>query len=417
MRIRKRCRAAVVALPLLLAVVGCESGAGAERAGGPGDDGGSPSASPSRLSVFDVPVRRQPTAAGAALADSGSARFTTTVTYVSAGKSAVERTDGVLDWRKDAARAERVLRVPAGFPAGAAEELGLTPGRTDRQSYAVEGNEVAYRTKGGTWLRYSASDSKKFADRVGGLLNQAGDAAPWGRTLAEVLKVSSADGGYEALPGGGRRYRAAVDGYAMRVALPSAVGRYVDGRGSHRTVVVDLDREGRLVRAEADLKSLLAELHGQGELRGLTELRVELSLTGHGRPVTALVPSTERFEAAQKVLTALDEVEPGSCASIDTGLDHPGLVRSVPCGSGADLRVFSQQRIDKTVRDTNPEGLGRRLATEGCRRDFREVPAAWTSGARPAGGYQISGKEKLSYAYTGPDATVRGDFTCYVTLR
>ncbi|MFE5795273.1 hypothetical protein ACFQ8C_22250 [Streptomyces sp. NPDC056503] len=412
MRIRQGFRAAVVALPLLLAVTGCENGA--EKAGGSG--GATATASPSRPSVFEVPPEKQPAAAGVALADSGAARFTTTVTYTTAGGSAVERTSGVLDWRKDAARAERVLRVPAGFPAAVADDLGLRPGRTDRHAYATEGNQVAYRPKSGTWLRYAASDPKEFADAAGALLDYTGDAAPWGRTLAEVLKVSFAVED-EALPGGGRRYRTQVDGYATHVTLPPAVARYVDARGPGQVVVVDLDREGRLVRAEADFGKLLTHLHGEGSLRGLTGLRVELALAGHGRPVTALVPATERSEEARRVLTAIDEVEPGACASTDTGLGHIGLVRVVPCGGGADLRVFGQQRIDETVRNANPEGLGDRLAAERCRGDFRAAPAAWTAGAGPEGTFRVSGDEELTFVFTGPDAHVRGDFTCYVSLR
>ncbi|MFF9343113.1 hypothetical protein ACF1CG_25600 [Streptomyces sp. NPDC014773] len=414
MRTRQRFRAAVAALPLLLAVAGCESGA--EKADGPGSDGATPTASASRLSVFDVPVQKQPAAAGSVLADSGTARFTTTVTYTTAGGRAVERTTGVLDWRKDAARAERVRQVPAGFPAAVADDLGLTPGLTERHRFAVEGNEVGYLPEGGTWLRYAASDPKEFADAAGGLLDHAGDAAPWGRTLAEVLKVSFALDD-EALPGGGRRYRTQVDGLTARSALPSAVAGRVDGQGPTQSVVVDLDRQGRLVRAEADFGKLLAELHGGGGLTGLTGLRVELALTGHGGPVTALVPATERFEAAKSVLTAIGEVKPGACASTDTGLGHAGLVRVVPCGGDADLRVFGQQRIDETVRNADPEGLGDRFAADRCRDDLRAAPAAWTAGARPAGTFRVFGGEKLGYGYTGPDASVRGDFTCYVKLR
>jgi len=363
-----------------------------------------------------MPRHKQPSAAGDALADSGTARFTTTVTYTAAGGSAVERTTGVLDWRKDAARAERVSRVPAGFPEDIADDLGLTPGLTERQEYAVEGNEIAYRPKGGTWLRYAASDPKEFADGVGGLLGYAGDAAPWGNTLAEVLKVSFALDD-EPLPGGGRRYRTQVDGLQAQSALPPAVDGRVQGLAPTQTVVVDLDRRGRLVRAEADYGKLLAEQHAKGVLPGLTGLRVEFALTGHGAPVTALVPATERSETARTVLTAIAKVKPGACASTDTGLGHPGLVRVVPCGGGADLRVFGQQRIDETVRNADPEGLADRLAGERCRGDFRAAPTAWTAGARPADTFWSTGDEKLTFAFTGPDAHARGDFTCYVKLR
>ncbi|MFB8044871.1 hypothetical protein ACFC8F_26695 [Streptomyces hydrogenans] len=411
MRTRQRFRAAVVALPLLLAVAGCQSGAG--KAGGSEGEATSTATSPSRPSVFDVPVPKQPAAAGDALADSGTAAFTTTVTYTTAGGRAVERTTGVLDWKQDAARAERVVQVPTGFPAAVADELDLTPGR---YHYAVEGNEVAYRRQGGTWLRYAASDPKEFADSTAAVLGLAGDAAPWGRTLAEVLKVSFAVEDRE-VPGGGHRYRTQVDGLTAESVLPPAVVGYASGWGPTQTVVVDLDRQGRLVRAEADYGKLLVELHGKGALRGLTGLRVELALTGHGRPVTALVPATERFEAARTVLTLVDEVEPGDCASTDTGLGHVGVVRVVPCGSGADLRVFGQRPVDEVIRDAGREVRARRLAAERCGRDFRAAPAAWTAGARPAGAYRVSGDERFEFVSTGAGTTVQGHFTCYVTLR
>ncbi|MFE6378645.1 hypothetical protein [Streptomyces roseolus] len=416
MRTRRRFRAAV-ALPLLLAVAGCESGA--ERADGPRGEAptatATATASPSRLPVFEMPPRRQPAAAGEALADIGTARFTQTVTYRTSGGSAVERTVGVLDWGKEAARAERTRRVPAGFSASVADDLDFTPGRTERHEYAVEGNEIAYRQESGVWLRYAASDPKEFADAAGGVLGLAGDAAPWGGTLAEVLKVSSAVDS-EALPGGGRRYRTHVDDLTARSALPTAVAGHAEGRGPAQTVVVELDRRGRLVRAEADFGKLLAHLHDEGTLRRLTGLRVELALTGHGTPVTALVPATQRSETARTVLTAMTGVKPGACASTDTGLGHTGLVRVVPCG-GADLRVFAQQRIDETVRNADPEGVGDQLAVDRCRADFRTAPAAWKAGARPADTFWTTGHERISFVFTGPDAHARGDFTCYVRLR
>ncbi|MEU9854545.1 hypothetical protein [Streptomyces sp. NPDC047974] len=415
MRTRQRFRAAVVALPLLLAVAGCEGGA--ERAADSRDATATATASPSptRLPVFDMPAHKQPAAAGDALADIGTAGFTATVTYTTSGGRAVERTAGVLDWGKDAARAERTRRVPAGFSASVADDLDFTPGRTERHAYAVEGNEIAYRQESGVWLRYAAADPKEFADAAGGVLDLAGDAAPWGRTLAEVLKVSTAVDS-EPLPGGGRRYRAHVDDLTARSALPPAVAGHVEGRGPTQTVVVELDRRGRLVRAEADFGKLLAHLHGEGTLRKLTGLRVELALTRHGAPVTALVPATERSETARTVLTAMTDVKPGACASTDTGLGSTGLVRVVPC-RGADLRVFGQQRIDETVRNADPEGVADRFAVDRCRADFREAPAAWKAGGRPSGTFWTTGHESLSFVFTGPDAHARGDFTCYVALR
>ncbi|KOX17839.1 hypothetical protein ADL06_31790 [Streptomyces sp. NRRL F-6491] len=145
---------------------------------------------------------------------------------------------------------------------------------------------------------------------------------------------------------------------------------------------------------------------GQGEVFGI------LGPNGAGKTTTV-----ECVEDAERTTVTLPALKAGACASHDTGLGHLARVRPVPCGEDADLRVFGQERIDETVKGQNPAGLGDRLASERCERAYRAAPAAWTSGGRASGQYWVAGDENLTFTYVGPDATVSGDFTCYVALR
>ncbi|PVC73396.1 hypothetical protein [Streptomyces sp. CS081A] len=166
-----RFRTAAVTLPLLLAAVGCQTA-------GTGEEPAAKAASPTGKPVFEERLADQLNAASRATAASGSARFTATLTYGSAGGTAVERVTGVLDYARDAARVERSVDVPRGFPEEAAADLGRAPGDRAREVYAVEKNDISYRTARGTWLHYDASGSTEFADSVGALMEYAGEAAP-----------------------------------------------------------------------------------------------------------------------------------------------------------------------------------------------------------------------------------------------
>ncbi|MFE2558470.1 hypothetical protein ACFXGT_21090 [Streptomyces sp. NPDC059352] len=407
-------RAAAMTVPLLLAAVGClpKDEPADKSAEKPAAEAPSPTAMP----VYDERLGNQLKAATRATTASGSARFTATLTYGSARGAAVERTTGVIDYAKDTARVERSRVIPRGFPQEAAE-LVMRGGTTGSRHFVVEENDIAYRTAGGTWLRYSASDSKDFADLADGLLAYAGDAAPWGRTLAEVVKPAYPDREPETTADGGRKYRTTVDARTAATALPQAIAWYVDSRGSGKVpLTVVLDKDGRLLRAEADFGGLLGPIHARGMMTEVTSLRAEYVLTGHGRQTVRLVPLTERHEEAEQVLTTMEKVKPGSCASADTGLDTYVLVRVVPCGAAADLRVFGQVRVDETVQGDASQ-VGDEASQEKCRDRYRAAPDAWTEGVGPEGSYRIHGGASTSFAYTGPDATVSGDFTCYVELR
>ncbi|GAA3077491.1 hypothetical protein GCM10017562_52360 [Streptomyces roseofulvus] len=406
-----RAAAAAVLLPLLAAAVGCQA-AGTEA---PAAEAPKPTGKP----VYEERLADQLNAASRATAATGSARFTATLAYGSAEGTAVETTAGVLDYAKDSARVKRSYVVPRGFPEDTATELGLPSGSRDSQVFAVEKNDVSYRTARGTWLRYDASGSKEFTDGAGEILSLAGESEPWGGTLADVVRHADPERAPETGADGRRTYRVEVYTRSLVDLLPAAVGyasRDAKTPGEVPVTVV-LDKDGRLLSAEADYAPLLRGLRGAGVLRGVTSLRATYTLAGHGGQTVPGIPSGERTDDAERVTAALGEVKPGACASTDTGLGSQDLVRPVPCGKEADLRVFAVKRVDETFRNKDPQGLGRALAAERCREDFRTVPAAWTRDARPAGTYQVGGQETVSYGYTGPEASVSGDFVCYVTLR
>ncbi|MFJ8662613.1 hypothetical protein [Streptomyces sp. NPDC093795] len=401
---------AAATLPLLFAAVGCDTS-------GPGEEPAAKAASPTGKPVFEERLRDQLNAASRATAASGSARFTATLTYGSARGTAVERTTGVLDYAMDTARVERSVDIPRDFPELAATvDLGHAPGTTAREQYTVEENDVSYRTSAGTWLRYSASGSMEFADTVSDFLEYAGETAPWGRTLAEVVRHADPERNPEPTPDGGRRYELRIDGRSAAVALPKAFGHALDqDRTAEVPLTVVLDKDGRLLRAEADYEAVLDALHIRGVLGGVTSLRAEYVLTDHGKAPVTPVPVRERSQDAEQATTTLQGVKPGACASTDTGLGSMVRVRPVPCGKDADLRVFGHVRVDMTVQG-DPRGVGEEAADEKCGARHRTAPGAWTAGGRPAGSYRVGGGTSISYRYTGADSTVSGDYTCYVHL-
>ncbi|MFD7975752.1 hypothetical protein [Streptomyces sp. NPDC059071] len=405
-------RAAAALLPLLLAALtACQSAGGQE----PGAEAkGKPSATP----VFDVRLDDQLSAATRATQAAGTARFTSTLSYGSAKGTAVDRASGDQDYARDLARAGRELTVPRRFPADAAADLGRRPGeRPVTESYVVEGNQVDYRTRQGGWLRYSSQASMDVVDLFDGILQRAGDAAPYGGTLAEVVRNADATKQPVKAADGSRTYELTVTPQIAAPALPESLqGPLKYDKGSSRiALTVVLDDKGRLRRASADYTPALERMHEEGLLKGVTSLKAEYSLTGLGstRPPG---PADEgaKVEDAEKALTPLTEVEPGACGSADTGLGGSLLlVRVVPCGTKADLRVFGQVKVNETVQG-DPDGVAQRKAGDRCGAKFGSAPRAWVADARPEDTYFTYGAGATSFAYTGPDVDVEGDYTCYV---
>ncbi|MFI8960719.1 hypothetical protein ACIGO8_01285 [Streptomyces sp. NPDC053493] len=416
-RTRRR-RAAAPALPWLLTAVtaltvltGCQAGGrGGTAAAAPSTP--SPTATP----VFSVRLGDQLSAASRATAAAGPAAFTWTLSYGSAKGTAVERVTGVQDYAKDTARAERTVEIPRRFPADAARELGGEPEGSRRpQTFAVSHNEVFYRTADGDWLRYSSAASGEIVDLMGGALQRAGDSAPYGRTLAEVVSV--ADAGKAPVKGadGSRTYQVVPLTFAS-VALPNGLDIGQDSArqapGPVRTTVV-LDAEGRLVRATADYAPALKLLHDGHLLTGVTSLRAVYTLSGHGRTPVPPPPAAAKSLDAAKALTDVHAVRPGACASLDTGLGTLALVRVVPCGARADLRVFGHVRFKTTVQG-DPGGVAVREAQDRCEAAYRSAPRAWIADGRPAGRFTTYGQATTSSAYLGPDVDIEGDYTCLV---
>ncbi|MGO4631800.1 hypothetical protein AB4225_12750 [Streptomyces sp. 2RAF24] len=410
---RTRRRAAALALPLLLtALAACQSG---------GQDAKPTAATPSPTPtpVFSVRLDDQLTAASRATTAAGSAAFTWTLTYGSAKGTAVERVTGVQDYAKDTARAERVVEIPRGFPGDAARELGGEPvGSRKPRTFAVSGNQVSYRTADGDWLRYSSAASGDIVDLMDGALQRAGDAAPYGRTLAEVVSVADATRPPVKGADGSRTYQVDVPVTYATAALPQALDISQDSArqapGPVRTTVV-LDKDGRLVRATADYAPALKLLHDEHRLKGVTSLRADYALSGHGKTPVPPLPAGAKVQDAEKALTDLHKVRPGGCASLDTGLGDLGLVRVVPCGARADLRVFGQVTFKKSLQG-DPDGVAVREGQDRCEAAYGSVPHAWIADGRPAGRFTTYGQGTTSSAYTGPDVDVEGVYTCFVEI-
>ncbi|MFG3348222.1 hypothetical protein ACGF1Z_24580 [Streptomyces sp. NPDC048018] len=404
--------AAAALVPLLLtALAACQSGGSATGA----------AASPTATPVFDVRLDDQLQAATKATTAAGNAAFTSTLRYGSAHGTAVDRASGTQDYTGDAARAERELSVPRGFPAEAADDLGARPGRASvPETYVIKGNRVDYRTRQGGWLRYSSKASMDVVDLYEGILDRAGETAPYGGTLAEVVRSADATKPPVKDADGRRTYELTVPPQTAAPALPYSVRSPLTyDRGAERVALtVVLDAQGRLQRASADYTPVLKRMHAEGVLKGVTSLKAEYTLSGLG---TTVMPGPEagqgtRTEDAEKALTPLTEVGPGACGSTDTGLGGSlGLVRVVPCGRTADVRVFGQVTVKETVQGA-PDGVAEREAGERCGTKFHSVPDAWVADARPDGTYFTYGAGSSSSSYTGPDTDVEGTYTCYVQV-
>ncbi|MGW4163730.1 hypothetical protein [Streptomyces sp. NPDC004788] len=410
----RRARATAL-LPLLLtALAACQSG-------GPGDAKGAASPSPSGTPVFDVRLDDQLQAATKATHAAGTAGFTWTLRYGSAHGTAVDSASGVQDYIEDRAQAGRVLDIPRRFPEDAAADLGGRPGaKPVRESYEIQGNQVDYRTRRGGWLRYSSQASMDVVDLYDGILQRAGETAPYGGTLAEVVRNADATKQPVKDARGNRTYELTITPQTAAPALPYNLQptlKYFRG-GERVALTVVLDAKGRLTRATADYKPVLKALHKDGLLKGVTSLKAEYAVAGFG---STKVGDPQEWQArkaedAEKALTPLAKLKPGACGSADTGLAGSlDLVRAVPCGSDADLRVFGQVKIKESI-EGNPTGVADKKAGERCGSRFDSAPAAWVRDARPAGTYYTYGAGSSSSSYTGPDVDIEGDYTCYVQL-
>ncbi|MFJ2745476.1 hypothetical protein ACIO3O_38105 [Streptomyces sp. NPDC087440] len=401
--------AAAVALGVtLLAATACgATGEGGERAPHP---------------VYSLRPADQLVAAGRATKAAGSARFTSTLTWRSRTAELVDRTTGDQSFARTVAHANRTVTVPDAFPAAVADLYGSRPGRK-RHGYAVQGSDVFYRTLHGTWLRYRSGAPQEFARATGGFNERAGSVTPYGGTLADTVFGSFPTAPPRTLPDGARRYTLSADGGVAASLLPKGLTlrdspepAVAKTRPLNIPLTVDLDPNGRLTRATADLTPLLAEREGTtGEE---LSLHAELRFTHYGTTTGPPVPPGERTEDATRALTLLTGLKPGACATTDTGLDSLALVRRADCARGPhDLRVLGQIKVRKSTRERITTDDGHAIAADRCTALFTSAAPRWRAEARPAGNHTTHGWSQWSTHMGGPDGglnTIEGEYTCYL---
>ncbi|MES9808756.1 MULTISPECIES: hypothetical protein [Streptomyces] len=332
--------------------------------------------------LFSEPASRQVGLALRHTRETGGADLRQTVTFTSEKGDAVQNLTGRLDFAGSRGEAAHTWRIAPGFPEEARRTiLGTLPGRGTGDAsgrYAVDTRTIHYRAaSAGYWLRYEG-DVEPFpgTDSIDHL---RGTASPIGGTLLEVLGgVRPAEA--RELAGGGRSYRAdfplaealELFPYDLRqefVPAPLNAG----APGAPVPVAVEVDREGRITRASADLTSLL-DKGRDGALTGVTGLRAELALSGFGAPEPPLdtVPGGRVLAGASAVVT-LYGARPGDCLDFNTGMRHRRLVVRVPCAGPHDGAIVEQHSLPGTFPGTEE-------AAERARR------ACAAAGERGAGG-------------------------------
>ncbi|MFJ4874490.1 hypothetical protein ACIP93_04685 [Streptomyces sp. NPDC088745] len=407
MKTSRASRALALAVVLLLAVVGCT------------DDDTATSAAPPRHPVYSERPADQLVAAGKTTKAAGTARFTSTFTWESPAGKLIDTTTGDQSFSRAVAHANRSVTVPEGFPAVIADLYGTRPGRK-RHGYAVQGSDVFYRTLKGTWLRYPAGAPQEFAQATWGFNERAGSVTPYGGTLADTVFGSFPTAPPRALPDGTRRYTLHADGGVAEPLLPKGLTvrdspepAVAKSEPVKVPLTVDLDTDGRLTRASADLTPLLAERTAEADLT----LRAELRFTHYGTATGPPVPRGDRTEDATRALTFLTGLKPGACATTDTGLDGLSLVRRADCAAGEhDLRVLGQIKVDKSTRERITAQDGDAIASRRCSALAANAAPRLRAEARPAGHHAVYGWSEWSTLMGGPDGgtnTIEGQYTCY----
>ncbi|MFF5128068.1 hypothetical protein ACFY41_14250 [Streptomyces syringium] len=386
---------------------------GAVSCGAPGGDKPPKPAHP----VFDAEQSMQLLKARDVTRQSGLARFTSTVVVGSAGGDAVETSRGEQDFGRGTAYAERTVSIPDDFPERVADRLG-PPGT---ETFAIRARQVLVRD-GSVWLHYRPVGVGPVADAMRSLGRFAGEAAPFGDTLAEAIPSARPQGRPVVREDGGRDYRAVVPGGVAAAVLPSGLGKMKDGWNSEAgkgqngmfPMEIRLDSRGRVTRATMDLTPLLAQMR---DVEGVKSVRATYELSGHGGRATRSLPGPSTVEDATKTLTLIGEVAPGDCALFAPGLASAAMVRTVPCARKHDLRVFGQALVGILGSRAVEEGAARKDAVASCGDQFREAPEAWVREAVPAGRYVVTGGSRFTGhigASGKSNSRLRGQYTCYV---
>ncbi|MEV8586376.1 hypothetical protein [Streptomyces sp. NPDC051180] len=304
--------------------------------------------------VFSEPLARQVNLALRHSQETGGADFRQTVTFGAGKDTAVQDVTGRLDFAGSRGEAAHRWSLTPGFPEAARETLlGTLPGRATGDAagrYTVDTHVIHYRAESaGYWLRYEGDIKPLWG--IDSISHLRGTEGAIGGTLLEVLSgVRPAAGRPTA--DGGRSYRAdialgtALDlfPYDLRTEfVPRPL--YATASSPPVPVTVDVDREGRIVRARADLSSLLSH-EEESLLAGVTTLRADLTLGRFGAPKPAVpaAPDGRVLDAADTVRLSYD-LAAGECMDFNTGMRHSRLVIRVSCAGPHDGKVLGQHPL------------------------------------------------------------------------
>ncbi|WP_329121393.1 hypothetical protein [Streptomyces sp. NBC_01353] len=315
-----------------------------------GDDGGT--AKPAPHPVFSEPLDRQVFLALRHTQKAGSAELRQSVTFTSRHGKAVQTLTGRVDFTGSRGEAASAWRVPRQFPEDArATILGSLPGRTtgDTSSrYTVDTQTINYRAaSAGYWLRYSGDIKPLWG--VDSISHLRGSEAAVGGTLLEALGTAEAT----ARTGtAGRSYTASFPlkaamnlfPYDLRTEfVPVPLNDTV--KTAQIPVTVDVDADGRVTRARADLSALLSK-EKDSALADVTALHAELTLAGFGasKPTAAATPTERTLDAGTVVIPTYD-AKAGDCMDFNTGLRQNRLVARVPCTGSYDGKILGQHKL------------------------------------------------------------------------
>ncbi|MFE5797347.1 hypothetical protein ACFQ8C_32855 [Streptomyces sp. NPDC056503] len=353
--------------------------------------GGGAEAPPTAHPVFSAPPARQVLLALRHTQDTGGATLRQTVTFTTGRATAVQTVTGRVDFADARGEASSGWRIDAGFPRPARDtllgSLAALESGADRGRYTVDTRAIHYRAgSAGYWLRYQGDiEPLRGIDAVSLL---RGTESAVGGTLLEVLSAVRPKAGGAARPDGGRTYRADFPLAQAMSLFPEDLRTefapqplFAGSPGAPVPVTVDVDGEGRITRARADLAAVLSA-EEDSALAGVTGLRVDLTLSGFGapRPAAGATPDGPVLDAARSVVP-LHEAAVGECVDFDTGMRHRRLVTRVPCGSPHDGRITGQHTLGAVHpgRDAARERAERACADRsgpGSRRAW-STPAEW----------------------------------------
>ncbi|MFF1510041.1 hypothetical protein [Streptomyces sp. NPDC058326] len=388
-----RTAAALVGAVLLLSA--CDSGPG--------------TAKPSPHPVFSEPLARQVHLALRHTRQAGGAGLRQTVTFTSGKGRAVQTLTGRLDFAGSRGSATSRWHLTPDFPRAARETILGTlqgPGTGDAVGrFTVDTEAVHYRAgSAGYWLRYEGDIEPLWG--IDSISHLRGTESAIGGTLLEVLS-GVRPAARRALEGGGHSYRAdfpltealQLFPYDLRSEfVPTPLYDHLPSAPVPLTV--EVDRDGRITRARADLTVLL-DRKTEGALAGMTALHADLVLDDFGSPKAgaAATPDGRVLDAASAI-TPVSEARPGECMDFHTGMRYSPLVARVPCAGPHDGKVLAQHPLTGTYPGNEDAEVRAGRACAGTRDDSR-------SGSR---WYTWSSER---------DWTARGEgrATCYVVSR